>query len=267
MELPSSPAAPYQFEVENRKSRKRRPKSSDLRHAYDDTRYQASPQIASSSHYVHPHISAHREPSPSSHTSRLAYYENTVPPLDPYTLVEDTLREYSSGFVSGAEAALGMGTRRREPASHSHSSASRGAHSSGLQTVQSASTFEPADGYRPASTNVYHNQPYSAPVRPEVRPESPLHYAHYRQSTAVESSIVSSSPSHTRDSPPSRPRSRSHGARHSAASAMSGRITRTRFWRLLCRTTAPKLRPSRHHNGTSSSSPPCVANTCRHALR
>lgn len=255
MELPSSPAAPYQFEVESRKSRKRRTQSSELRHTYDDTRYRASSQVASSSHYVHPHISAHRESSPLSHASRLAYhFENTAPApaVDPYMLVEDAVREYSSGFVSGAEAALGMGSRRREPVSYFQPFAEpRATHSSGLQAVQSASAFEPADGYRPASVNVYQSQPYSAPVRRE----SPLHYTHHRQSVAAESSIVSSASSHARDSPPSRSRSRSHGAHRSATSAHERTYHSNPLLASILSDDGPEAASSRRSNGTSSSSP------------
>lgn len=255
MELPSSPAAPYQFEVESRKSRKRRTQSSELRHTYDDTRYRASSQVASSSHYVHPHISAHRESSPLSHASRLAYhFENTAPApaVDPYMLVEDAVREYSSGFVSGAEAALGMGSRRREPVSYFQPFAEpRATHSSGLQAVHSASAFEPADGYRPASVNVYQSQPYSAPVRRE----SPLHYTHHRQSVAAESSIVSSASSHARDSPPSRSRSRSHGAHRSATSAHERTYHSNPLLASILSDDGPEAASSRRSNGTSSSSP------------
>lgn len=214
MELPSSPMSQYpKFEVETHKKPKRKSNLAEQHYnAYDDPRYQQGSSIQAAptrevtpSHYVQAHINVlTHDQSPQAHSSHSQpEFESTNPSLDVYTLTHAYLREYSTGFLSGHQAATG---RRKD--------ATRGIYAP-RQPTQPATAFEqPVDEYRPPSANIYRNYPYSAPVTREMPPLR----THPRRNTA-QSSILSSSSSPVRSgSDSSRSRSRSRGALGSSAS-------------------------------------------------
>jgi hypothetical protein len=218
MELPSSPMSQYpKFEVETHKKPKRRSNLAEQHYtssAYDDPRYQQGSSIQAAptrevtpSHYVQAHINVvTHDQSPQAHSIHSQpELESTNPSLDVYTITHAYLREYSTGFLSGQQAAIGNGRRK---------GATRGIYAP-RQPTQPATAFEqPVDEYRPSSTNIYRNHPHSAPATREVPPLR----TQPRRNTAQSSILSSSSSPVYSGSDSSRSRSRSRGARGSSAS-------------------------------------------------
>lgn len=220
VELP--PSSTYLCDTETERSAARTTRSSE-RGAYDEPRY-FSPQLATSSHYVQPHIAARREHSPSRRArgSRHAYYENSVPPIaqDPFGLVHAAIGEYANGFMSGAEAALGIEYHRTEP------------HSASENDLR-------------GSRVVY---PHSAPLPNDSSPR--VGRRHNTMASTANPPIPNSSP------PRQRPRSTSRGGASRSRPPTQRSHTNPQLALILGEST-PNL-PSRRANGVgeAASSPP-----------
>ncbi|KDR79228.1 hypothetical protein GALMADRAFT_277717 [Galerina marginata CBS 339.88] len=212
-ELPVSPRSIYSFEIESSRSSRKKGKSKvtpseasyfDDANLSPNPRYQtATSPSASSSHYVRPHVAQSTTPAPSSQYDHSPnkqstrapglqlHFDNTAQPLDAFALTHAYLREYSTGFVNGQEAAAAANTRKPSEYPKDHSTyPGQGSSSRHPPQVQPATAFEPSQSYHRATTpNTYQNQPYSAPV-PNERSSRPTHR---RQPTAP--SIISSASS------------------------------------------------------------------------
>lgn len=212
--LPVSPRSTagtsYPFEIERRNHRKGKSKSHE-RGYYDDSSTLTSPPPppVETSHHARSRVTSpasHRGYSSPEQATRATglpmHFDNTAQPLDAFSLTHAYLKEYSSGFINGQEAALGKRMSEFPPSSPTpvagQSSSSR------HRTQPVSATVEPSQGYRTTNASAYPTQPYSAPITNERSPRP----THHRQATV--GSIISSSTSSVQDDrPSSRSRSRS----------------------------------------------------------
>ncbi|KAF8884408.1 hypothetical protein CPB84DRAFT_155616 [Gymnopilus junonius] len=198
--LPVSPRStagtPYPFEIERRSHRKGKSKSDERTYSDDSPRYTTSAPAEQSHHASHSasspasHHSYDPYSSPPQHATRESglqmHFDNTAQPLDAFSLTHAYLREYSSGFVNGQEAAFGK--RITEFPTSSPTPLAGQSSSSRHRTQPTSAAVETPYGHT-TDTSVYPTQPYSAPVASERSPRP----THRRQATAT--SIISSSTS------------------------------------------------------------------------
>ena len=231
--LPLSPRStagtPYPFEIEKRGHQKGKTRTEE-RVRYDESLKYTTSTVSSPAPPESSYSSHHRTLTPTTHPSSnyasprqstrsnglQVHFDNTAQPLDAFALTHAYLREYSSGFINGQEAALGRTMTDFPPASPTpvagQSSSNR---HRGQSTSTSAGVVESTQRYTGTSTSIYdydHHAPYSAPPVHERSPRP----SHRRQNTAM--SIVSTSTSSIHDDRPSS-RSRSSSRTSEAHSA------------------------------------------------